>query len=107
MHTGMWTNAATRANVETLLARGVGFVGPVDGALAHGDHGPGRMSEPPAIVEAVAAALGPARSARPTVLVTAGPTHEPIDPVRYVGNRSSGQDGDRGGRGRAAAGRRR
>ncbi len=59
MHSGMWANPATRANVEALLERGVRFVGPVEGALAHGDQGPGRMSEPEEVLAAVLAASGP------------------------------------------------
>jgi phosphopantothenoylcysteine decarboxylase/phosphopantothenate--cysteine ligase len=98
MHTGMWSSAATQANVATLAARGVRFVGPMQGALAHGDDGVGRFAEPDDIVTAVrtAAAELPvtvAPFAGRRVLVTAGPTHEPIDPVRFVGNRSSGKMG--------------
>jgi phosphopantothenoylcysteine decarboxylase / phosphopantothenate---cysteine ligase len=94
----MWTDAATQHNVRTLVARGVRIGGPVEGALAHGDAGMGRMAEPPEIVAAVVAAatsLGTARLplAGRRILITAGPTHEPIDPVRYVGNRSSGKMG--------------
>jgi phosphopantothenoylcysteine decarboxylase/phosphopantothenate--cysteine ligase len=98
MHVGMWSSPATQANVATLAARGVRFVGPVEGALAHGDEGSGRFAEPEDILSAVrtlAAALpavaGPLAGRR--VVVTAGPTHEPIDPVRFVGNRSSGKMG--------------
>jgi phosphopantothenoylcysteine decarboxylase/phosphopantothenate--cysteine ligase len=103
MHQGMWQSPATQANVATLLDRGVRFVGPVEGALAHGDVGWGRMSEPEAIAQAVADAAEGAEVQTTTrawdtlagrhVLVTAGPTHEPIDPVRFVGNRSSGKMG--------------
>jgi phosphopantothenoylcysteine decarboxylase/phosphopantothenate--cysteine ligase len=93
MHTGMWTHPATRANVEALAARGVRLVGPEEGALAHGDEGLGRMSEPEAIAAAVTAAVAPGDLAGRRVVVTAGPTHEPIDPVRFVGNRSSGRMG--------------
>jgi phosphopantothenoylcysteine decarboxylase/phosphopantothenate--cysteine ligase len=98
MHAGMWTSPATQANVAALAARGVRFVGPVEGALAHGDEGIGRLAEPADIVETVRAAAeelpgieGPLAGRR--VLVTAGPTYEPIDPVRFVGNRSSGKMG--------------
>jgi phosphopantothenoylcysteine decarboxylase/phosphopantothenate--cysteine ligase len=98
MHAGMWTSPATQANVAALAARGVRFVGPVEGALAHGDEGIGRLAEPADIVEIVRAAAeelpgveGPLAGRR--VLVTAGPTYEPIDPVRFVGNRSSGKMG--------------
>jgi phosphopantothenoylcysteine decarboxylase/phosphopantothenate--cysteine ligase len=93
MHTGMWTAEATRANVETLASRSARFVGPVEGALAHGDEGLGRMSEPEDILRVVVAALGPRDLAGRRILVTAGPTHEPIDPVRFLGNRSSGKMG--------------
>ncbi len=98
MHAGMWSSAATQANVSSLVSRGVRFVGPVDGALAHGDEGVGRFAEPEDIVAAVRVATAdvskaPAPFAGRTVLVTAGPTHEPIDPVRFVGNRSSGKMG--------------
>jgi phosphopantothenoylcysteine decarboxylase / phosphopantothenate---cysteine ligase len=93
MHTGMWSAAATRANVAALGARGVRLVGPVDGALAHGDEGLGRMSEPEEIAEAVLASLRPRDLVGVRVLVSAGPTHEPIDPVRFIGNRSSGKMG--------------
>ena len=94
MHKEMWEHPATRANVATLAARGVTLVGPVEGPLSSGDAGAGRMVEADVVVEAVAAAL--ARSgelAGRRVLVTAGGTQEPIDPVRYVGNRSSGRMG--------------
>ena len=93
MHTGMWSAPATRTNVATLAERGVRFVGPVEGALAHGDEGIGRAAEPDAIVEATVAALAPGSLAGRRLLVTAGPTHEPIDPVRFLGNRSSGRMG--------------
>jgi phosphopantothenoylcysteine decarboxylase / phosphopantothenate---cysteine ligase len=96
MHTGMWEHPATRGNVETLAARGARFVGPVSGPLAHGDSGPGRLAEPEEIASAVEAALGlavPGDLEGRTVLVTAGPTYEPIDPVRFIGNHSSGKMG--------------
>jgi phosphopantothenoylcysteine decarboxylase/phosphopantothenate--cysteine ligase len=93
MHLGMWGADATQTNVATLSSRGVRFVGPVDGPLAHGDTGPGRMSEPAEIADAVFAAVRPRDLDGARVLVTAGPTHEPIDPVRYIGNRSSGKMG--------------
>ncbi len=107
MHTEMWSHPATQANVATLTGRGVVFVGPESGQLTGADSGPGRMSEPPAIVEAtVRAALDanpdlgratPPVSGDPLaerhVLVSAGGTREPIDPVRFVGNRSSGRHG--------------
>jgi phosphopantothenoylcysteine decarboxylase/phosphopantothenate--cysteine ligase len=97
MHAGMWSSPATQANVATLAARGVRFVGPIEGALAHGDEGTGRFAEPEDIVAAARAlavalpAFLPFAGRR--VVVTAGPTHEPIDPVRFVGNRSSGKMG--------------
>lgn len=97
MHTEMWRHPATQASIETLRARGVHVVGPDDGALTGADSGPGRMSEPDAIL---AAALAIARAGAPRhdlgglrVLVTAGGTREPIDPVRFIGNRSSGKQG--------------
>ena len=93
MHAGMWASPATAANVGVLQERGVRFVGPVVGALAHGDEGMGRMSEPADIRDAVAAVTGPHDLHDRRVLVTAGPTHEPIDPVRFLGNRSSGKMG--------------
>ena len=93
MHTGMWTHPATRANVAALEARGVRFVGPVEGALAHGDSGMGRLAEPEEIAAAAEDALRGGDLAGRTVVVTAGPTHEPIDPVRFIGNRSSGKMG--------------
>ena len=94
MNVRMWTHAATQRNVAQLRADGVHFVGPEDGAMACGEYGPGRMSEPEAIVEAVAARLRPATPLQGRhVLITAGPTHEPIDPVRFIGNRSSGLQG--------------
>ena len=94
MNTGMWENAATQKNVETLKQRGVHFIGPDGGYLACGDSGAGRMSEPAAIAEAIDALLHPRRDLEGlSVLVTAGPTQEKIDPVRYITNRSSGKMG--------------
>ena len=94
MNTGMWENAATQENVETLRRRGVRFIGPEGGFLACGDSGAGRMSEPAAIFDAIADALSPRRDMEGLhVLVTAGPTQEKIDPVRYISNRSSGKMG--------------
>lgn len=94
MHTGMWEHPATRGNASILQARGVHFVGPKTGALAHGDEGVGRMAEPETIF-ATAAELAGARHdlAGRRVLITAGPTFEPIDAVRFLGNRSSGKMG--------------
>ena len=96
MNVRMWEHPATRRNLATLKADGVRFVGPDEGAMACGEFGFGRMAEPAAIFEAVMAALeGPA--ARPLAgkraIVTAGPTAEPIDPVRLLTNRSSGKQG--------------
>jgi len=94
MNVRMWEHAATQANVATLMARGVGFVGPDDGAMACGEFGPGRLAEPPAILAAIERMLeGPRPLAGKHAIVTAGPTHEPIDPVRYIANRSSGKQG--------------
>jgi phosphopantothenoylcysteine decarboxylase / phosphopantothenate---cysteine ligase len=96
MHTGMYGHPATQEHLRTLAARGAVIVGPATGSLAAGDEGLGRMSEPEEIFEAVVGALGatPDRDlAGRTVLVTAGPTHEPIDPVRFIGNNSSGRMG--------------
>jgi len=101
MHTEMWQNAATVANIRTLESRGVHLIGPVSGQLTGKDSGPGRMAEPDDIVRgalAVAAGTGSAtESPRDlegrSVLVTAGGTREPLDPVRYIGNRSSGRQG--------------
>jgi phosphopantothenoylcysteine decarboxylase/phosphopantothenate--cysteine ligase len=94
MHTGMWEHPATVTNLRTLEDRGVTVVGPVSGWLAAGDEGPGRMSEPEEIAAAVLeVAARSADLADRTVVVTAGPTHEPIDPVRFIGNRSSGRMG--------------
>ena len=94
MHTGMWEHPATVASTSTLEARGVVFVGPVTGALAAGDEGTGRLAEPE---EILVAARGVATRSSDLdgrrVVVTAGPTHEPIDAVRFVGNRSSGRMG--------------
>ncbi len=89
----MWDDPATQENLKTLRARGVRTVGPESGALAEGEIGMGRMSEPPAIVAAVEDFFsnGPLKGKR--ALVTSGPTFEPIDPVRFIGNRSSGKQG--------------
>ncbi|WP_296137606.1 bifunctional phosphopantothenoylcysteine decarboxylase/phosphopantothenate--cysteine ligase CoaBC [uncultured Tessaracoccus sp.] len=94
MHTEMWRHPATRANVDTLRRRGVQFVGPDVGALTGGDVGPGRLSEPEEIHRAVRARLGARQDlAGVHLCVSAGGTHEPIDPVRFIGNRSSGRQG--------------
>ena len=95
MDAGMWANAATQANVRTLQERGFTFLGPVEGRLASGEMGAGRLMEPIAIVDHIKAAAGrldgPLAGAR--IAVTAGGTREPVDPVRFVGNRSSGKMG--------------
>ena len=97
MHTEMWEHPATRDNVALLARRGVHMVDPAVGHLAGGDSGAGRMAEPADILAAVEEAVGSARQggdlAGRRVLVTAGGTREPIDAVRYVGNRSSGKQG--------------
>jgi phosphopantothenoylcysteine decarboxylase / phosphopantothenate---cysteine ligase len=93
MNVRMWQHAATQANLATLRARGVAVVGPDEGEMACHEFGRGRLAEPPAILAAIEAqfATGPLTGRH--VLVTAGPTHEAIDPVRYIANRSSGQQG--------------
>ena len=95
MNVRMWLHPATRRNVERLRADGVTVLEPDEGAMACGEYGPGRLPEPAAIADAIETMLAPA--ARPLlgkrVLVTAGPTREPIDPVRYLANRSSGRQG--------------
>ena len=117
MNVRMWTHPATQANLATLKARGVRFVGPDEGAMACGEYGEGRLAEPPAILAAILAALeadphtaswptaAPTRPSAPAsapdgprldgkrVLVTAGPTREALDPVRYLSNHSSGKQG--------------
>ena len=94
MNSAMWRNPATQANLELLRSRGVRFVGPEAGHLACGDDDVGRMSEPEQIAEAVEAILNPLRDLEGLhVLVTAGPTVERIDPVRYITNRSTGKMG--------------
>jgi phosphopantothenoylcysteine decarboxylase/phosphopantothenate--cysteine ligase len=108
MNVRMWLHPATRRNLERLRDDDVLIVGPDSGPMACGEFGPGRMAEPPAIVEAIEAALaaeagaGHSLEGRPSdsgslggrhVIVTSGPTYEPIDPVRFLGNRSSGRQG--------------
>jgi phosphopantothenoylcysteine decarboxylase/phosphopantothenate--cysteine ligase len=119
MNVRMWEHPATRRNLATLQSDGVKVVGPNAGAMAEPEHGPGRMAEPLEIVAAIEAMLGvgTARPAAPQkihggagllagrkVLVTSGPTHEPIDPVRYIANRSSGRQGHAIARAAAEAG---
>lgn len=93
MNVRMWRHAATQRNVAQVQADGVRLVGPNDGDMACGEHGPGRMAEPLEIVAAAEMMLGAGPLAGRHVLVTSGPTHEPIDPVRYIANRSSGAQG--------------
>jgi phosphopantothenoylcysteine decarboxylase/phosphopantothenate--cysteine ligase len=93
MNVRMWQHPATQRNLAVVQGDGVMTVGPEDGSMACGEFGPGRMAEVPQIVEAVARALGDGPLAGRHVLVTSGPTHEPIDPVRYIANRSSGAQG--------------
>ncbi|MFN3615115.1 MAG: bifunctional phosphopantothenoylcysteine decarboxylase/phosphopantothenate--cysteine ligase CoaBC [Rubrimonas sp.] len=94
MNVRMWLHPATQRNLRTLAADGVHVVGPDEGDMACGEWGPGRMAEPAAILAAALALLNPDRPlAGRRVLVTAGPTHEPIDPVRVIANRSSGKQG--------------
>ncbi len=96
MNVRMWQHKATRRNMATLRTDGIVFVGPDEGEMACGEYGPGRMAEPEAMVEAIASlldakAVGTLTGRR--VLITSGPTQEPIDPVRYIANRSSGKQG--------------
>jgi phosphopantothenoylcysteine decarboxylase/phosphopantothenate--cysteine ligase len=94
MNNHMYANPATRMNVELLAARGITVIAPGDGELAsHGEHGVGRLAEPPELLEACEALLSPQTLRGRRVLVTAGGTREPIDSVRFVGNRSSGRMG--------------
>jgi len=99
MNHRMWLHPATQANMAVLRERGVQVIGPEDGPLAEGESGPGRVSEAPTIIAALAGNLAPQAPAKPgrlngmRVLISAGPTYEDLDPVRYVGNRSSGKMG--------------
>ncbi|RUQ73872.1 bifunctional phosphopantothenoylcysteine decarboxylase/phosphopantothenate--cysteine ligase CoaBC [Azospirillum doebereinerae] len=96
MNVRMWQHPATQANMALLERRGVRRVGPNEGVMACNEYGPGRMSEPMEIVDAIAAHFADAAHkplAGRRALVTSGPTHEPIDPVRYIANRSSGKQG--------------
>lgn len=93
MHTEMWEHPSVRANMATLIARGATVVGPETGELTGGDVGAGRMSEPEAIAEVVQSLLVPQTLVGQRVVVSAGGTREPIDPVRFIGNRSSGEMG--------------
>jgi phosphopantothenoylcysteine decarboxylase / phosphopantothenate---cysteine ligase len=93
MNVRMWHHAATQRNLATLRGDGIGFVGPNQGDMACGEFGLGRMAEPDEIMTAITARLmdGPLKGKH--IIVTSGPTHEPIDPVRYIANRSSGAQG--------------
>ncbi len=93
MNVRMWEHAATQRNLATLQGDGILFVGPTEGDMACGEFGPGRMAEPLDIVAAIDAALADGPLKGKHILVTSGPTHEPIDPVRYIANRSSGAQG--------------
>ncbi len=93
MHTEMWEHPAVQANVARLRSRGVSVLDPESGRLAGGDEGPGRLPDPATIVAAVESLLGPRDLVGRRVVVTAGGTREPIDAVRFVGNRSSGRQG--------------
>jgi phosphopantothenoylcysteine decarboxylase/phosphopantothenate--cysteine ligase len=111
MNVRMWLHPATQRNLAKLREDGVIFCGPTDGGMACGEFGPGRMSEPLEIVAAIEATLAldttgvkPATLAGRRVVVTSGPTHEPIDPVRFIANRSSGKQGHAIARAAAAAG---
>ena len=93
MNVRMWLHPANQRNIAALKRDGVLFAGPNEGDMACGEFGPGRMAEPLEIVASVGAALGGGPLNRRHVIVTSGPTHEPIDPVRYIANRSSGAQG--------------
>jgi phosphopantothenoylcysteine decarboxylase/phosphopantothenate--cysteine ligase len=94
MNVRMWQHPATQANMTMLMARGVEVVGPDEGAMACNEWGPGRLAEPPAILAVISRMLSAPRPLEGRhALVTSGPTHEPIDPVRYIANRSSGRQG--------------
>ena len=93
MNHRMWSHPATAANVSTLRARGIRFVGPEEGAMACNERGVGRLAEPAGILVAIERGWSPGRLAGFRALVTAGPTWEPIDPVRVIANRSSGRQG--------------
>ena len=93
MNVRMWLHPATQRNLVTLKQDGIRFVGPAEGDMACGEHGPGRMAEAAEIVAATEAALAGGPLAGRRIVVTSGPTHEPIDPVRYIANRSSGAQG--------------
>ncbi len=104
MNVRMWDHPATQRNLSVLQGDGVGVVGPNEGDMACGEFGPGRMAEPLEIVAAIEGALGDGPLTGRRILVTSGPTHEPIDPVRYIANRSSGAQGSALGKALAALG---
>ncbi len=106
MNVRMWEHAATQRNLATLRGDNILTVGPNEGDMACGEYGPGRMAEPLEIVAAIEAAFGSGPLSGRHVLVTSGPTHEPIDPVRYIANRSSGAQGTAIARACAALGAR-
>ena len=94
MNVRMWNAAATQRNLATLQADGVSIIGPDEGPMACGEFGPGRMAEPAAILAAIAAHFGASRTlAGKRIVITSGPTREPLDPVRYISNASSGKQG--------------
>jgi phosphopantothenoylcysteine decarboxylase/phosphopantothenate--cysteine ligase len=95
MNVRMWQHPATQRNIAQLKSDGIQFVGPNDGDMACGEFGPGRLSEPVEILTAVEGFFGisPKPLAGKKIIITSGPTHEPIDPVRYIANRSSGKQG--------------
>ncbi|WP_417246242.1 bifunctional phosphopantothenoylcysteine decarboxylase/phosphopantothenate--cysteine ligase CoaBC [Celeribacter sp.] len=93
MNVRMWQHPACQRNVATLKEDGVFFVGPEEGSMACGEFGPGRLAETPDIIAAIRSALTDGPLTGKHILVTSGPTHEPIDPVRYIANRSSGAQG--------------
>lgn len=93
MNVRMWTHPATQRNIKALQGDGIRLVGPDEGEMACGEYGPGRMAEPAALLAAIGAALADGPLVGKHALVTSGPTHEAIDPVRYIANRSSGAQG--------------
>ncbi len=93
MNVRMWLHPANQRNFATLAADGIHRIGPDEGDMACGEYGPGRMAEPQAIFDAIVARLGQGPLSGKHIVVTSGPTHEPIDPVRYIANRSSGAQG--------------
>ena len=93
MNVHMWLHPANQRNVATLESDGIHRIGPDEGDMACGEYGPGRMAEPQAIFDAIQTRLGDGPMTGKHVIVTSGPTHEPIDPVRYIANRSSGAQG--------------